>query len=624
MQHRSITSFGLRGLLLDTNIFLLIQQTFIPKGGTIAPVILASDKTQLTNFSGGKSAYPVYLTLGNIPKTLRRKPNSRACVLIAYLSVDKPSKKGITKTALRLRNYELFHRSMAIVLESLKNAGNPKGDGIEMIGGDGAVRRVYPILATYVADYPEQCLVTCSKYGTCPKCRRRAGELDQLTVGERRKQHWTYQVISNARSSTASSLKSSKVFAKCMEDDVAGGKYNPFWVGFPLVDIHRCISPDVLHQLYQGVLKHLVGWIQEVIGKDELDERIRTLPPACGVRHFKNGISSLSQISGVERKHISRILLACLVGKIEPQGIVACRALLHFIHLAQYPSHDEETLLYMQEALDTWHKNRSFFIQKGIRDDFNIPKFHSLLHFADSIRWLGATDNYNTEMFERLHIDFAKQGWRASNKRDHFPQMVRWLSRQEKVASYDFYRSWMEDTHVVDNELMESATSKLWAAGDDGDDEETDIAVAKRRQTKVTNTHISERRTLQLHLAKFPAERQKSIARILISHAAPGFLAQLKLFLASLLPPSQQVSKLTALESPLPFTSVDVWHHYKFCPTNLLNADSDAVFETVKAIPISRHSATPRFDTVIVLDSDEAEATAVEGKLFTILFGSNI
>lgn len=101
----------------------------------MAPVIIATDKTQLTQFSGNKSAYPVYLTLGNIPKALRRKPGSRACVLIAYLSVDKPAKAGLSKTTLKLRNYQLFHRSMAVVLESLKAAGNPKGPGVEMVGG---------------------------------------------------------------------------------------------------------------------------------------------------------------------------------------------------------------------------------------------------------------------------------------------------------------------------------------------------------------------------------------------------------------------------------------------------------------------------------------------------------
>jgi Plavaka transposase len=37
---------------------------------TMAPLIIATNKTQLTQFSGSKSAYPVYLTLGNLPKSI--------------------------------------------------------------------------------------------------------------------------------------------------------------------------------------------------------------------------------------------------------------------------------------------------------------------------------------------------------------------------------------------------------------------------------------------------------------------------------------------------------------------------------------------------------------------------
>ncbi|KIK64561.1 hypothetical protein GYMLUDRAFT_160971 [Collybiopsis luxurians FD-317 M1] len=159
-------------------------QVSIPEGRTVAPVIIASDKTQLTQFSRNKAAYPVYLTLSNIPKSLRCKPGTRACVLIAYLSVDKPSKEGLSKTVLQLCNYKIFHRSMAVVLQPLKAAGNPGGQGVEMVGGNGAARRVYPILTAYVADYPEQCLVTCTKYGTCPKCHQKAAELQLIEPSE--------------------------------------------------------------------------------------------------------------------------------------------------------------------------------------------------------------------------------------------------------------------------------------------------------------------------------------------------------------------------------------------------------------------------------------------------------
>ncbi|EGO00342.1 hypothetical protein SERLA73DRAFT_26615, partial [Serpula lacrymans var. lacrymans S7.3] len=126
-------------------------QARLPSGAALAPVIIATDKTQRTQFSDSKSAYPVYLILGSIPRAIRRKPSQHACILIGYLSVNK----------------RLFHESMSVILEPLKKAGI---EGMDITGGDGAVRRVHPVLACYIADYAEQCLVTCTKYGTCPKC----------------------------------------------------------------------------------------------------------------------------------------------------------------------------------------------------------------------------------------------------------------------------------------------------------------------------------------------------------------------------------------------------------------------------------------------------------------------
>ena len=45
----------------------------------------------------------------------------------------------------------------------------------------------------------------------------------------------------------------------------------------------------------------------------------------------------------------------------------------------------------------------------------------------------------------------------------------------------------------------------------------------------------------------------------------------------------------------------------------MFDDESDWIRETVKAVPISKGKPFPQFDTVIVLDSDEAESTAVHG-----------
>lgn len=58
------------------------------------------------------------------------------------------------------------------------------------------------------------------------------------------------------------------------------------------------------------------------------------------------------------------------------------------------------------------------------------------------IRLFGTTDNYNTEYTERLHINLAKDAYRATNHKDEFAQMTQWLERKEKIVRHAKFIRW--------------------------------------------------------------------------------------------------------------------------------------------------------------------------------------
>lgn len=524
------------------------------------------------------------MTLGNIPKALRRKPSEHACVLIGYLSVDKVDGAGITEKKQRALVQQLFHASVKLILKPLEKAGK---EGVDVTCGDGKVRKVFPILAAYVADYPEQCLVTCSKYGTCPICQCPETSLEEAKAQLPRASIWTLDVLKKAR--IKGTKGSTAFYNKCKEYNVSGYAVEPFWKSHTLTDIHSCITPDVLHQLYQGVFKHVLEWCGVLMDEEELDCRVRTLPPAFGTRHFKNGISSLSQVSGSERKDMARILLGCLVGRIPNDVMLTFRALLDFIYLAQYPTHDDTTLKYMTDALELFHKHKNVLVELGIREHMNIPKLHSLLHYVDSIKNLGTTDNYNTEMFERLHIDCAKKAWRATNHRNERPQMVKWLERREKVAMFETLRERLAeelDHHVADGK----------SASDSDQD-----------------SHTRQCPKAGILLPKHPSVRQQSILSIVKKHDTPGFSKALNSYVYNMKLGRPLTSREAAeASSYLPFSHLDVFHGFKF--TTIPLSDGALEHDSVKAKP-AIGTQPARFDTVVVLQDDDAEATGLQGKL---------
>ncbi|RPD75308.1 hypothetical protein L226DRAFT_462412 [Lentinus tigrinus ALCF2SS1-7] len=383
-------------------------------GATVIPIIISSDKTQLTVF-GNKTAYPVYMTIGNLPKDIRCKPSRRGQILLAYLPTTRLL--HITNKAARRRMLaNLFHGCLSQILEPLAAVGLT---GMPIASGDGIVRRGHPILAVYVGDYPEQVLVTCCKTGECPKC-----PVPRDEVGDTCDTSRPLRKLQEVLDALDTLDEGPRAFKKACEAIGFKPIVQPFWANLPYTNIYYAITPDILHQLYQGVVKHLISWIREAFGDEEIDARCRRFPPNHHLRHFSKGISNMSRVTGKEHQDICRILLGLIVGLPLPNGISsvrlvrATRAVLDFLYLAQYTTHTSRTLRLLDDALEAFHANKR------------------------SIEFYGTTDNYDTQYSERLHIDMAKDAYRATNKKDELTQMTKWLERREKILRHEKYIAW--------------------------------------------------------------------------------------------------------------------------------------------------------------------------------------
>ena len=139
---------------------------------------------------------------------------------------------------------------------------------------------------------------------------------------------------------------------------------------------------------------------------------------------------------------MERTFVGVMAGAVNDEVLTVVRAAIYFIYFSQLHSHTTKSLSSLQQCLETFHIHKNVFIELGICEHFNIPKLHNIQHYIDAIHFLGSADGYNTKLPERLHIDFAKNAYQVSNKRDFLEQMAIWLQRQEAIYLRSAYLAW--------------------------------------------------------------------------------------------------------------------------------------------------------------------------------------
>lgn len=148
----------------------------------LVPAVMGSDKTTVSVMTGNNEYYPLYLSLGNLHNEMRCA-HLDSVLPVAFLAIPKCTwfvlplfyTTDILSSGARKydRNkkflqfcWQLFHSSLAAILHSLRPS---MMTGEVLKCPDGHYRCVVFVLGPYIADYPEQVLVTCTVSGWCPK-----------------------------------------------------------------------------------------------------------------------------------------------------------------------------------------------------------------------------------------------------------------------------------------------------------------------------------------------------------------------------------------------------------------------------------------------------------------------
>ncbi|KAL1745630.1 hypothetical protein HDZ31DRAFT_35978 [Schizophyllum fasciatum] len=376
-------------------------------------LILYADKSKLSSF-GTASAFPIVMRLANIVAPIRNSEKYGGGWIAGWLPIaSEDSAQSGKRTYVEYKNV-IWHEAMACLLAFIQDLSRT---GINLMCGDGIQRLLCIFILILAADFEEQTTMALTR-GTnanypCPRCLVPADSLaDLLSRYDMRTASAMQALVSQAAGLDADGAE------ELLKAHGLRGITNAFW-GLANSDPYAALSYDTLHSAASGVFAHhLWGQLKrhiELLGRSaiaKVDECMAQMPRWSGLTHF-DSVMKITFNDGTKHADLSRVRLLCyqqimfavhtvLTEDVSPSGYALLRALRWYLEVFAFIDlsvHTQDTL-------------------SGKSWDF--PKMHLLVHVFDDIVAKGATLNYSTKPFEKLHGPLRKIYLNQTNFKDIF------------------------------------------------------------------------------------------------------------------------------------------------------------------------------------------------------------
>ena len=606
--------------------------------------------------TGDRVAHPVLLSLANIHMDARMKSSNHAFVLIALLPCPKfLAKDRAIRGALESRT---IHLCLDIITHPLKLAARA---GRMMADPLGYSRFCFTGLASYIVDTPEAATIACV-----------AGKTSHLTMADYRKFGDSTRHEPQTASTTLAQLASLATehppldlptYLPAAKEKRLNGVHLPFWRDWCLgssanllqSNPSQFLTPEPLHHWHKQFWDHDVKWSTRVVGADEFDFRFATIQPVIGYKQFKNGVSTLKQVTGRAHRDVERYIVSVIAGKAPPLFVIAIRALMDFRYLAQSRQLDDRQLAQITASLQLFHTHKQSILDAGARvgkgnkclNHFQIPKLEFMHAVVPSIATCGAVIQWSADTTEHAHITEIKVPGRSGNNHSYNPQICRWLDRSEKHRNFALALSIHEiqNHNHDDHDDHDNDDNDDNDNDDDGDDDDNENQSSTLRQDLPHTNFFSHAtwlsanikpstplplRTLCTLTTAFRLNFRPSLPDITVDEAATKFkLPDLRPALADYIHRSRDLQLSTfkigqrwssPLNAVLPFTHLRVWYSVRM---QMRSSDGNGITDSqrVSAMPATNDWPFGRYDTVL-LSNGTPPGPGLGGR-FTLLFSSS-